>query len=76
VQPFRFGPNQAVTCDQDHTYTHEQKAANSGLMDKVVESVGRGAGSCPDNGKGKGAGHGLLRRQHRHRLGTTPSTSP
>jgi phospholipase C len=54
VQPFRLGPNQAVTCDQDHSYTDEQKAANSGLMDKFVETVGRGGFTCPDYGKGKG----------------------
>jgi phospholipase C len=52
VQPFRLGPDQAVTCDQDHTYTDEQKAADSGLMDKFVETVGRGAGTCPDYNKG------------------------
>ncbi len=54
VQPFRLGPDQAVTCDQDHTYTDEQKAADSGLMDKFVETVGRGAGTCTDYGKGPG----------------------
>jgi phospholipase C len=54
VQPFRLGRDEAVTCDQDHTYTDEQKAFDSGLMDKFVETVGRGAGTCPDFGKGKG----------------------
>jgi phospholipase C len=54
VQPFRLGPDQAVTCDQDHTYTDEQKAADSGLMDKFVETVGRGAGTCAAYGKGPG----------------------
>ena len=54
VQPFRLSPSQAVTCDQDHTYTDEQKAFDSGLMDKFVETVGRGAGTCADYGKGKG----------------------
>jgi len=54
VQPFRLGRDQVQTCDQDHTYTDEQKAANSGLMDKFVETVGRGAGTCADYGKGKG----------------------
>jgi len=54
VQPFRLGRDQAQTCDQDHTYTDEQKAFNSGLMDKFVETVGRGAGACADYGKGKG----------------------
>jgi phospholipase C len=54
AQPFRLGRDQAQTCDQDHTYTDEQKAFNSGLMDKFVETVGRGAGTCADYGKGKG----------------------
>ena len=54
VQPFRLGRDQAQTCDQDHTYTDEQKAADSGLMDKFVETVGRGAGTCADYGKGRG----------------------
>jgi phospholipase C len=54
VQPFRLGRDQAQTCDQDHTYTDEQKAFDSGLMDKFVETVGRGSASCSDYGKGKG----------------------
>jgi phospholipase C len=54
TQPFRLGRNQAQTCDQNHSYTDEQKAVNSGLMDKFVETVGQGAGSCADYGKGKG----------------------
>jgi len=54
AQPFRLGRDQAQTCDQDHTYTDEQKAFNSGLMDQFVETVGRGAGTCADYGKGKG----------------------
>jgi phospholipase C len=54
AQPFRLGRDQAQTCDQDHTYTDEQKAFNSGLMDKFVETVGRGAGTCADYGKGNG----------------------
>jgi phospholipase C len=54
VAPFRLSPNQAQTCDQDHTYTDEQKAFDSGLMDKFVETVGRGSASCADYGHGKG----------------------
>ena len=54
AQPFRLGRDQAQTCDQDHSYTDEQLAVNSGLMDKVVETVGRGAGTCADYGHGKG----------------------
>ncbi|GAB3883810.1 phospholipase C [Terrabacter terrigena] len=54
VQPFRLGRSQAQTCDQDHTYTDEQKAFDHGAMDKFVETVGRGAGTCADYGHGKG----------------------
>jgi phospholipase C len=54
VQSFRLGRDQAQTCDQDHSYTAEQRAFDSGLMDKFVETVGRGAGACADYGKGKG----------------------
>jgi len=41
VQPFRLTPGQAVTCDQDHNYTAEQKAYNGGAMDKFVENTSR-----------------------------------
>jgi phospholipase C len=54
AQPFRLGRDQAETCDQDHNYNDEQAAFDSGLMDKFVETIGRGAGTCPDYGKGKG----------------------
>jgi phospholipase C len=60
TQPFRLSRAQAQTCDQDHTYTGEQKAFHSGLMDLFPETVGRpvtpGGGSfgCPDYGKGSG----------------------
>lgn len=55
TNPFRLDRSQAVTCDQDHDYGDEQKAFNSGLMDKFVESVGAGSSlpfSCPDFGLG------------------------
>jgi phospholipase C len=39
VQPSRLTPGQAVTCDQDHEYTAEQKAYDGGLMDKFVENT-------------------------------------
>jgi phospholipase C len=56
AQPFRLSHAQAQTCDQDHSYTDEQKAFDSGLMDKFVETVGRGT-PCfggQDYGHGKG----------------------
>ena len=40
VQPFRLDRAQAVTCDQDHRYSDEQAAYNSGLMDKFPEILG------------------------------------
>lgn len=42
-QPFRLTPSQAVTCDQDHDYTAEQKAYNGGKMDKFVENTSKDA---------------------------------
>ena len=44
--PQRLDRSQALTCDQDHTYTDEQKAFDSGLMDQFVQSVS--GGSCTD----------------------------
>jgi phospholipase C len=35
--PRRLGPKQALTCDQNHDYSAEQKAFDGGLMDKFVE---------------------------------------
>jgi phospholipase C len=54
VQPFRLSHAQAETCDQDHGYKDEQLAFDGGLMDRFVETVGRGAGACVDYGHGPG----------------------
>jgi len=54
TQPFRLDRSQAVTCDQDHSYTAEQAAFDGGLMDRFVETVGRRSGACPDAGMGRG----------------------
>jgi len=35
--PDRLGPDQALTCDQDHGYGHEQQAYDGGKADKFVE---------------------------------------
>ncbi|MGZ4660909.1 MAG: phospholipase C [Arthrobacter sp.] len=43
VQPSRLSPSQAVTCDQDHKYTSEQKAYNGGLMNLFVENTSKDA---------------------------------
>jgi phospholipase C len=37
VNPQRLSSSQAITCDQNHNYGAEQKAANGGLMDKFVQ---------------------------------------
>ena len=37
ANPDRLGPAQAVTCDQDHGYTDEQKAYDGGAMDLFVQ---------------------------------------
>jgi phospholipase C len=51
AQPQRLTPGQAVTCDQDHTYTNEQKAYNAGAMDKFVEFTSRDACAAPMYGR-------------------------
>ncbi|MGA7204992.1 MAG: alkaline phosphatase family protein, partial [Specibacter sp.] len=51
IQPARLSPMQAVTCDQDHGYTSEQKAYNAGLMDKFVQFTSRD--SCGTNQFGR-----------------------
>ena len=44
--PRRLDRAHAATCDQDHDYTAEQKAADRGLMDKFVEYTGEAGGGC------------------------------
>jgi phospholipase C len=39
VNPFRFTRAQAATCDQDHDYSDEQTAFDSGLMDNFLALV-------------------------------------
>ncbi len=38
-QPTRLGPAQALTCDQNHSYTPEQKAADNGKNDAFVQNT-------------------------------------
>jgi phospholipase C len=40
VNPFRLGPAQAATADQNHGYTEEQEAFHGGLMDSFPEYTG------------------------------------
>jgi phospholipase C len=46
ANPKRLDRSQAVTCDQDHGYTDEQKAYDNGLVDKFVQYTS--GGSCTD----------------------------
>src|SRR4051794_9855294 len=39
ANPQRLGPAQAVTCDQNHGYTAEQKAYDGGAMDKFIPNT-------------------------------------
>ena len=58
TQPFRMDTGiNSVTCDQNHSYTPEQEAADHGLMDKYPQYTGTGSTSsspCNDYGKGTG----------------------
>src|SRR2546429_5199964 len=38
--PQRLDRSQAVTCDQDHAYTDEQRAVDMGAMDQFVQPTG------------------------------------
>jgi phospholipase C len=56
--PSRLDPSQADTCDQNHGYSAEQSAFDSGLMDKFVQdttgfgcqAVNGGQSTFPDQG--------------------------
>ena len=40
TNPFRLGPAQAATADQNHGYTEEQLAFHAGLMDSFPQYTG------------------------------------
>jgi phospholipase C len=42
VNPARLDRSEAVTCDQSHAYSAEQKAADQGLMDQFVQFTAGG----------------------------------
>lgn len=46
ANPFRLDRSQAITCDMNHAYTAEQKAYDSGLVDKFVQFAGATSGTC------------------------------
>ena len=49
--PTRLDRSQAVTCDQDHGYTAEQKAEDHGKNDKYVENTDSGDCTSQDTGE-------------------------
>ena len=52
-EPERLSPDQALTCDQNHSYTPEESAFDGGLMDKFVQdTTGSGCtqSNSPDSG--------------------------
>jgi phospholipase C len=49
-KPFRLGPDQAVTCDQNHVYGAEQKAYNLGAMNAFVQNVSTDTCAAPNFG--------------------------
>jgi phospholipase C len=46
--PKRLGPAEALTCDQNHSYTPEQEAFNGGLMNEFVQKTT--GSSCSETG--------------------------
>jgi phospholipase C len=44
--PTRLPPSQALTCDQDHAYTAEQRAYDGGLVDAFVQNTGATESGC------------------------------
>jgi phospholipase C len=53
-QPQRLSPDQALTCDMNHSYTPEQAAFDGGLMDKFVQNT-TGSGCTQSNNPDSGS---------------------
>jgi phospholipase C len=51
ADPMRLDRSEALTCDQDHDYTAEQKAFDGGKMDKFVENTQIASCAPPAIGK-------------------------
>jgi phospholipase C len=61
ANPERLGPSEAVTCDQSHSYTPEQKAEDNGLMDKFVQNTqGGGCTQTTEKNKSNYGRHGIV----------------
>jgi phospholipase C len=61
TNPERLGPSEAVTCDQSHSYTPEQKAEDNGLMDKFVQNTqGSGCKQTTTKNNSEYGGHGIV----------------
>lgn len=54
--PFRLDRSQAVTADQDHDYTAEQRAFDAGLMDKFPKYTGTAGPPPPVKGTANNTG--------------------
>ena len=72
INPVRLDPsnvNNVLTCDQNHDYLPEQQAADNGAEDKFPTYTAAAATGTDPEGQACSAqrGHGLLRRQCRHR---------
>jgi phospholipase C len=48
--PVRLSRAAAYTCSFNHDYTAEQKAADGGLLDKVVQATSRTGEGCAADG--------------------------
>jgi phospholipase C len=55
-EPARLSPDQALTCDQNHSYTPEQTAFDDGLMDQFVQSTT--GGGCTESGSPDSGSYG------------------
>jgi phospholipase C len=51
ANPHRLGRDEAITCDNDHSYKAEQVAFDGGKMDKFVETTGRAQRTAQCTGK-------------------------
>ena len=64
INPFRIGPSNAVTCDNDHSYNDEQFAFHGGLMDQWLTPLTplgeAGTVSCVDPNLGPNAAMGYF----------------